>query len=152
MFIWQHKEVICQSQRLMYSFEYWTGKALLDVTGTPVEIAQTLFTAPLVLVSHNTEIDPIFNYGNQQALTLWEFSWEEFTQLPSRKSAEEMVQQERDRLLAQTTAKGFCHYSGVRISKTSKRFHIEDGIIWNVVDDENQDWGQAAVFSKYRFI
>ncbi|MBE9188994.1 MEKHLA domain-containing protein [Gloeocapsopsis crepidinum LEGE 06123] len=152
MFVWQHKEVICQSQRLLYSFEYWTGNALLNITGTPTEIAQALFTAPFVLVSHGTEFDPMFNYGNQQALTLWEFSWEEFTQMPSRKSAEQMVQQERDRLLAETTNQGFCHYSGIRISKTGKRFHIEDGIIWNVIDDENQSWGQAAVFSKYQFV
>lgn len=152
MFVWQQKEVICQSQRLMYSFEYWTGNALLDITGTPAEIAQALFTAPFVVVSHGTQADPIFNYGNQQALTLWEFPWEEFTTLPSRKSAEEMVQQERDRLLAETTHKGYCHYSGVRISKTGQRFYIEDGIIWNVVDAENQKWGQAAVFSRYKFI
>lgn len=152
MFVWQQKAVICQSQRLLYSFEHWTGNALLNITGTPAEIAHTLFTAPFVLVAHGTESDPIFNYGNQQALTLWEYSWEEFTTLPSRKSAEEMVQQERDRLLAETTNKGFCHCSGVRISKTGKRFHIEDIIIWNVIDDENQSWGQAAVYSKYRFI
>lgn len=152
MFVWQQKDTICQIQRLLYSFEYWTGNALIDVSGTPVEIAQALFTAPFVLVAHGTEPDPIFNYGNQQALTLWEFSWEEFTKLPSRQSAEAMVQQERDRLLAQTTHKGFCHYSGIRISKTGKRFYIEDGILWNVVDDKDQNWGQAAVFSKYQFI
>jgi hypothetical protein len=70
MFVWQQQEVICQSQRLMYSFEYWTGNALLDITGTPAEIAQALFTAPFVVVSHGTQADPIFNYGNQQALTL----------------------------------------------------------------------------------
>jgi hypothetical protein len=72
--------------------------------------------------------------------------------LPSRKSAEEIVQQERDRLLVETTHKGYCHYSATRISKTGQRFYIEDGIIWNVVDDENRKWGQAAVFSEYKFI
>lgn len=152
MFVWQQNDVICQSQRLVYSFEYWTGNLLLDVAETPIEMAKALFSAPFILVSHGTESEPIFNYGNQQALTLWEFSWEEFTKLPSRQSAEAMVQSERDRLLAKTSNQGFCHYSGVRISKTGKRFYIEDGIIWNVVDDKNQKWGQAAVFSKYQFI
>jgi hypothetical protein len=83
-------------------------------------------------------------------LELWEFSWEDFTQMPSRKCVEPVTQEERDRLLAAAATKGYIdNYSGVRISSTGKRFQIEDVILWNVLDEQNQRCGQAAVFSKY---
>jgi hypothetical protein len=152
-FPWQQEAVMHHSQRLLHSFQHWMGHSLLDTNGSPEEIAQQLFEASFVLVSHGMETDPIFNYGNRKALELWELDWEEFTQMPSRKTAEQVVQEERDRLLAQTTTKGFVtNFSGVRISSTGKRFLIEDGIIWNILDEQNQQCGQAAVYSKCKFI
>ena len=111
-----------------------------------------MFEAEFALVSHGIEADPIFNYGNYKALQLWELSWEEFTSMPSRKSAQELVQEERNQLLSETTAKGFNNYSGVRISSSGKHFYIEDGIIWNLLDTKNQYCGQAAMFSNYKFL
>ncbi|MBD1822154.1 MEKHLA domain-containing protein [Cyanobacteria bacterium FACHB-DQ100] len=135
-----------QAQRLIDSFHHWTGKTLIQ---TP----EALFEAPFVVVSHGTEPDPIFNYGNRQALTLWEMDWETFTQLPSRKSAEPVSQEERSRLLAQAKAQGYISdYRGVRISSTGKRFWIEDVILWTVLDELNQPCGQAATFSTWKFI
>jgi MEKHLA domain len=151
-FPWQQEAIINHSQRLMYSFKHWTGRCLLDVSGTPKEIAQALFEAPFVLISHGIEADPIFNYGNRKALQLWEFSWSEFTKMPSRQSAEEVVQEERDRLLAEAATKGFSNFSGVRITSTGKRFQIQDGILWNLLNKQNQHSGQAAVCSKCKFI
>jgi hypothetical protein len=90
-FPWQQEAVIRHSQRLLYSFQHWTGRSLLDASGSLAEIAQQLFEAPFVLVSHGMELDPIFNYGNQRALELWELDWEQFTQMPSRKTAEQVV-------------------------------------------------------------
>jgi hypothetical protein len=70
--------------------------------------------------------------------------------MPSRKCVEPVTQEERDRLLAAAATKGYIdNYSGVRISSTGKRFQIEDVILWNVLDEQNQRCGQAAVFSKY---
>ncbi len=149
---WQQEAVIHHSLRILRSFEYWTGRSLLDVNGSVQEIAQALFAAPFALVSHGTEPDPIFNYGNQRALQLWELSWQDFTKMPSRKTAEEVVQEERNRLLAETTTKGFSDFSGVRITSTGKRFSIKDGILWNLLDENDQYCGQAAVYSNYEFI
>ncbi|MEP0918391.1 MEKHLA domain-containing protein [Leptolyngbya sp. DQ-M1] len=135
-----------QAQRLIDSFHHWTGKTLIQ---TP----EALFEAPFVVVSHGTDPDPIFNYGNRQALTLWEMDWEAFTQLPSRKSAEPVSQEERSRLLAQAKAQGYISdYRGVRISSAGKRFWIEDVILWTVLDEFNQPSGQAATFSTWKFI
>ncbi|MEH2222843.1 MEKHLA domain-containing protein [Nostoc sp.] len=151
-FPWQQKAIILHSQYLINSFQHWTGNSLLDANGSPLEKAQALFEAPFVLVSHGTESDPIFNYGNRKALELWEFSWQEFTKMPSRKSAEEAVQEERDRLLSEAATKGFSYFSGVRITSTGKHFEIQDGILWNLLDEQNKLCGQAAVYSKCTFI
>jgi hypothetical protein len=149
---WQQETVIRHSLRLLRSFEYWTGRSLLDVNGSAQEIAQAMFAAPFALVSHGTEPDPIFNYGNRKALELWELSWQDFTRMPSRKTAEEVVQEERNRLLAETTSKGFSNFSGIRISSTGKRFYIKDGVVWNLLDENDQYCGQAAVYSNYEFM
>ena len=77
---------------LLQSFVHWTGKSLTEASLTREQQAAALFDAAFALVSHNTAADPIFNYANRQALTLFEMSWEEFTQLPSRLSAEPMHQ------------------------------------------------------------
>ena len=151
-FPWQQEAIIRHSQRLMHSYKHWTGKSLLDVSGTPEEIAQALFEAPFVLASHGMEPDPILNYGNRMALQLWELSWEEFTRIPSCKAADEAVQDERNGQLAQTTTKGFHNFPAIRITSTGKRFQIEQVTMWNILDDQNQQCGQAALFYKWKFI
>ncbi|MEH1925615.1 MEKHLA domain-containing protein [Nostoc sp.] len=152
-FPWQQEAIILHSQYLINSFQHWTGNCLLDANASEFETAKALFEAPFVLVSHGTESDPIFNYGNRKALELWELSWEEFTRMPSRKSAEEVVQEERDRLLSEAATKGFINnYSGIRTSSTGKRFYIQDTILWNILDQQNQHCGQAAFFSNWKFI
>jgi MEKHLA domain len=151
-FPWQQETIIRHSQRIFKSFQHWKGHSLLDVSGSLEEIAQALFEAPFVLVSHGNEPDPILNYGNRKALAQWELTWEEFTQTPSRKTAQEIIQEERDRLLSEAATKGFCYYSGVRITSTGKRFHIQDGILWNLLDEQHQYCGQAAMYTKSTFI
>ncbi len=101
----------------------WTGKELLDRQGSLTEQAGALFHAPFVVVSHGTEEDPILNFGNQAALTLWETTWEELTNTPSRLTAEPVAQAERARMLAEATEKGYIdHYRGVRISMKGRQF------------------------------
>ena len=144
---WQQDAIIRHIQLVLQSYKHWTGNDLVNMSDSPEEIAREIFEAPFVLVSHGTEADPIFNYGNRKALTVWELSWEELTKMPSRQSAEEVIQEERNRLLQETQAKGFSNFSGVRITSTGKRFQIKNGIIWNLVDEQNQYCGQAAIYS-----
>ena len=151
-FPWQQETIIIHSQRILNSFQHWLGYSLLDVSGSPPEIAQALFEAPFILAAHGTEANPIFNYGNRKALEQWEMSWEEFTCTPSRKTAEVVAQEERDRLLAEAATKGFSYFSGVRITSTGRRFQIKDGILWNLLDQQHQYCGQATVLSKCEFI
>jgi hypothetical protein len=77
-------------------------------------------------------------------------SWEQFTQTPSRLTAEAPRREERARLLAQVTARGFIEdYSGVRISASGTRFQIHRAIVWNLLTPTGQPTGQAACFSEW---
>jgi predicted DCC family thiol-disulfide oxidoreductase YuxK len=147
-----HPDVIQHSQNLIYSFQHWTGRSLLpNLADTPEEQARQLFDAPFALVSHGLETDPIFNYGNQTALDLWEFSWDEFVQLPSRLSAEPIAQEDRDRLLAIANTQGYISdYQGIRISRSGKRFWVDHLILWKVISPAGESLGQAATFPHWR--
>jgi MEKHLA domain len=150
---WADQTVVRWSQLLLDSFRRWLGRELIERKGNPEEQAKALYQAPFVVVSHGMEADPILNYGNKIALDLWELDWERFTKTPSRLTAEPMNQAERARMLAQAQEKGFIDdYKGVRISGTGKRFQVEQAIVWNVVGAEGEQIGQAATFSKWKFL
>ncbi len=133
------------------SLKMLTGKHMELPVTTPALFAKAVYQAPFALVSHDTSDDPVFNYANQTAQSLFEFSWEAFTKLPSRKSAEAPNREERAKLLDAVTHHGFIdNYKGVRISKTGKRFMIEQAIVWNIVDELGQFHGQAAMFDQIK--
>jgi hypothetical protein len=150
---WQSPPVIAQTQLMARSLDHWTGRALLPGLFNPLGLAKHVFEAPFVLVSHGTEADPVLNYGNAAALQLWEMAWEELTRTPSRFTAEAPNREERARLLAAVTAKGFIDdYSGIRISKTGRRFRIAEATVWNLVDTGGKPAGQAALFSRWEWL
>ena len=138
---------------LLKSYNRCTGKILLDINGTPEELMEKVINAPFALVSHDTGDDPVFNFGNRTALELFELSWEKFTKLHSRESAEPVNREERARLLKRVTENGFIDdYRGIRISSTGKRFEIRDATVWNVVDNDGIYRGQAAYFDKWELL
>ena len=149
---WLQKELLQHIQLLLYSFHHWTGNNLIPITNyqSPLEIANLLFNANLVVVSHGTQADPILNYGNQKALDLWKMDWHTFISTPSRYTAEVMERSEREQLLVQAKSQGYIsNYRGIRIASTGDRFYIDQAIIWNVVDEEGKLWGQAATFQDW---
>ena len=80
-------------------------------------------------------------------------SWDEFTRTPSRLTAEAPNREERARLLNAVTTLGFIDdYSGIRISKTGRRFRIEQATVWNLLDERENYVGQAAMFSRWEFL
>ncbi|MEN8168051.1 MAG: MEKHLA domain-containing protein [Pseudomonadota bacterium] len=138
---------------LLYSFKTLTGRDLVSSEMEPLAAAKAIYFAPFAVVSHDTSADPIFNYANQTALLLFEMSWEEFTTLPSRCSADTPNQEERTRQLDEVTRKGFIeNYSGIRISKKGNRFVIENAVVWNLIDPSGNYRGQAATFNEWRSI
>ena len=130
---------------LMRSFKYWLKQDLIVPGINLNQTAENLYQAPFAVLSHNTADDPIFNYANRCAQTLFEQSWDAFMQMPSRLSAEPVSQTERSALLGRVSKQGFIEdYQGFRISASGQRFWIEAAIIWNLFDEVGGYCGQAA--------
>jgi hypothetical protein len=103
-----------------------------------------------VILAHGVEADPVFFYGNRQALERFDITAQQLIGMPSRLSAETIDQDERERLLGEVSRRGFIdNYAGVRISATGRRFRIEQATVWNLIDAEGHRHGQAAVFSHW---
>ena len=135
------------------SLQRLTGKKFTDFGISKKNLAKEVYHAPFVVVSHNTDPDPIFNYANLTAQKLFEMNWAEFTLLPSRLSAEVPNQAERAKLLKVVTTQGFIdNYAGIRISKNQRRFKIQDVLVWNLFNAENQYCGQAAFWHHWQFL
>jgi hypothetical protein len=149
---WLGPASLLQAQRIVASHRRFTGRALLP-SAEPHALAQALFAAPFVVVSHGTEDDPVLNYGNAAALALWETTWEELTRTPSRLTAEAPERSERERLLAAVARDGFIDdYAGVRISRSGRRFRIRQATVWNLLDERGERCGQAATFATWEFL
>lgn len=149
----QANDFVAQASCLARSFKKWTGRDLLAGNFSAAELAEEIFHAPFVVVSHGMEADPILNYGNCAALALWEMSWDEFTRTPSRLTAEAPRRDARAKLLETVTRQGFIdNYAGIRISKSGRRFEISSAIVWNLVSEAGTLCGQAATFSEWKFL
>jgi PAS domain-containing protein len=106
--------------------------------------------APFAVVAHNTDLDPRFVYANKAAQACFEYTWDEFVGLPSRLSAEAPNRIERAAILEKVARDGFVRdYQGVRISKSGRRFRIDDGVVWQLIDADGVSRGQAAMFSSW---
>jgi len=80
-------------------------------------------------------------------------SCEAFTVLPSRLSAETVNQKERIKLLDAVTRHGYINnYSGIRISKSGRRFMIRDATVWNLMTPDGQFYGQAALIRDWEHL
>ena len=147
---WRDAGLVRHAARLARSFRQVVGRDLIEPRDDTIETAQRLFEAPFAVLSHGVQDDPVLNYGNACALALWEMNFYDFTQMPSRVTAEAMLREERERLLEIAARKGFIDdYAGVRISFTGRRFMIENAIIWNVMDEQGAWVGQAATFERW---
>jgi hypothetical protein len=112
------------------------------------DVVAVLWRAPVAIVAHGTEADPLFFFANRSALDAFETDLARFIGMPSRLSAEAPVRGERQLLLDRVAAQGFiADYSGVRIAATGRRFRIERATVWNLVDDGGGYHGQAATFT-----
>ncbi len=139
-----------QTLLLCNSYFHWTGRHLVDADPSTPEAVSDLFEAGFGVLSHDTKSDPVFNYANRCAMDLFGMTWQEITQLPSRYSAEPMLQDERAGFLERVTRHGFVDdYSGVRIAKDGKKFMIVNATVWNLVDIHGNFCGQAAMIPEW---
>jgi hypothetical protein len=151
--IWQKPWVQEWTQNLLNNYARLLKQELITREGTLREQAERLFTSPFVVASHGLQDDPILNYGNQVALDLWEMDWEQFTQTPSRITAEPVNREERARMLTQANTDGYISdYRGIRISSSGKRFLVEKATVWNIQKPDGTPLGQAATFSAWTYL
>jgi hypothetical protein len=137
---------------ILESYERLLGKPLINIVAG-VGIASQLYEAPIVVLSHGTESDPILNYGNRAALKLWEMDSETFTRTASRHTAEPLIQEDRKRFMQAVNEKGYIGgYSGIRISSSGRRFRIEDAVVWNLTNEAGVYQGQAAAFMSHIYV
>jgi hypothetical protein len=126
-----------------------TGRVLVEPFRHET-LADALWRAPRAILAHGNEVDPVFFYGNRLALQLFEFDFATFTQLPSRCSAEPLAREARAVLLERVMQYGYIDdYSGVRISRSGKRFRIQGVTVWNLQDERGNHSGQAATFADW---
>ena len=125
------------------SFARLTGASL-------VPLGKTLWDAPNAVVAHATGEPPLFFYGNSCALELFRMSADEFIGLPSYKSAEPALRDERAAMFERLEATNvITDYSGIRIAADGSRFRIHRATVWNLVDERGARHGQAATFSEW---
>ncbi|MFC1748834.1 MEKHLA domain-containing protein [Pseudomonadota bacterium] len=148
MSVLKPSEIASHIRLLLSSYQRLTGKVLIDVSNLSDDsLVTTLDKVPFVLVSHGTEDEPVFNYGNDAALQLFGMTWDEFTSLQSKYSAEAPTREERQHLLTEVKNKGYIdHYHGIRIAKDGHRFPIDNVTVWNVIDDDGVYCGQGATY------
>ncbi len=155
---WLSAPALRQAALILASHRRLTGRDLVTpaaatAAGAIAAQARALHGAPVVVLSHGIESDPILNYGNAAALALWEMPWESFTRMPSRLTAEPTERVERDRQLAAAAAAGVIEgYSGIRISSSGRRFRIAGATIWNLVDEQGWRRGQAVAFADWQYL
>jgi hypothetical protein len=141
------------AQLLTSSYRHWTGHDLVDPGLSAAEQAQALYEVPFVVASHGTGEDPVFNYANRAALTLFETGWPDFVSMPSRLSAEPLEREQRAQLLERVSRRGIIDdYNGIRISTAGRRFRIRDATVWNLVNARGAPAGQAVMFRDWEYL
>ena len=145
---------LCQA--IVASYHHWTQRELIPGLNDNVYamdariVTEQLFQHNAVVLAHNTEADPTFVFANQMGMNLWEYSWAEIIGLPSRLTAEPDLRPNREQLLTRVRDFGFIDdYSGIRVSKSGRRFRIEQATVWNVLHPSGQRIGQAATFTHW---
>lgn len=147
LFLAEHATVLIQAYR------HWTGRELVAPNLSAQEAAYALYHATFVVLSHDATADPCFTYANLSAQQIFEMPWREIVGLPSRFSAEPLAQTARTQLLERVNTHGFIDdYSGVRISRTGKRFQVHHANVWNLLGQDGLKIGQAACFSEWTLL
>jgi hypothetical protein len=133
------------------SHQRLVGAPLVNNTIAPADAPRWLYEdAPFCVLAHNTDADPRFIYANRAAQRCFEYDWDGITALRSRFSAEQPNREERAQLLEAVRTRGFATgYRGVRISRSGRRFCIEGGTVWNLIDSAGVYHGQAATFHQW---
>lgn len=143
-----YEQIVEMLQRIDKSYSHWMKRAGIPVPQTEVHRKYDWLhiDAPFGLLVHNIMDDPIFIYANNTAQKIFNYTLDEFLRLPSRLSAANTEQSDRNRLLQEVEDYGISQgYTGVRINKQREQFQISKGRVWKVLDDSQKRIATAAM-------
>lgn len=147
---WTEDELRMRARRLLRSYRHWAGEDLLELAtddDDDASLARALFDAPLAVLAHDTQPDPLCIYANAAALAAFELRLADAPTFATSRTVEPAARDDRRAALARAAEAGLLSgYSGVRVSTAGRRFRIHDGRIWTVLDDDGRRVGQAAAF------
>ena len=115
-----------------------TSRGLYERMGIdPLEGYQAICqNEKFVLISHNTEDDPIYNFGNVACLRAFVRSWEELCITPSRESVvvRSVDEKLRNELMSKVTSDGFVEgATGIRVTGDGKFIRLIDAVVSNII-------------------
>jgi hypothetical protein len=150
------RDMISHVSLLDRSLKHLTGRGVYERMGvqpsSPKGIYNTVcLNERFVLISHGTEANPIYNFGNVAALQAFVRSWDNLM-IPSAESVVLRSQDEtlRNELMQKVTDNGFVEgASGIRVRGDGKFIKLVDAVVWNCYDNDNSTYiGQAAFFDR----
>lgn len=143
--LYRTPEQVARIALIAESYARLLGRPLVAEAG---DVVAGLWQAPLAIVAHGTEADPLFFFASHTALTAFGATPDQFIGMPSRLSAEAPLREERQALLDRVSTQGFIDdYAGIRVRLDGAQFRIEQAIVWNLIDAEGARQGQAAAFA-----
>ena len=146
-----HASAGARIELIAESFARFFGRPLIE--SAPRGLEQAMWEAPRAIVAHGTGPQPRFFYGNRIALELFAMTAYEFIGLPSHRSAEPALREDRARMLAGLAECDIVDdYASVRIAANGRRFAMSHAQVWNLVNEHGGRFGQAATFSEWRFL
>ncbi|TVS04366.1 MAG: MEKHLA domain-containing protein [Cyanobium sp. PLM2.Bin73] len=155
---WLTVPTVALAKRILASHSHAFGTPLvagLAADASPLQWAQALFAAPLVVLAHDgqdpgADPGPRLTYANRAALGLWRRRWGELVGMPSRLTAPRAERGSRGQALRRAQGGGALqHYSGIRVDSGGRRFQITGARLWTLPDAQGQPCGQAARFSSW---
>ena len=140
--------------RVADAFVRVTGKNLItEATLDPMALGKSAWAGDFALLTHRGDERATLNYGNRFALGLWEMDWSSFIATPSGDTAPHNASTARDLLMEKVSKDNFVTgYEGERISRSGRRFLIEDVTVWRLLDEQGQSFGMAAFFRRFRYL
>jgi len=155
---WLAEPKLALAEVILASHQRAFGRPLLAglaADASPLQQAQALFAAPVVVLAHDgqdpgADPGPRLTYANRAALGLWRRRWGEMVGMPSRLTAPPAERGSRGQALRQAQGSGALqHYSGIRVDSGGRRFQITGARLWTLHSGQEQPGGQAAGFSSW---
>jgi MEKHLA domain len=127
------------------------NQSLLEIMGLS-SIDEVHTDTRFAVLSHNVDDDPIYCYTNQATRDIFQYTEDEYYQLPSRYSAPSGIARKNRQVIMDQSNQGdvWIMPSGLRQRKDGSLFEICDVILWNVYDAEGTRVGQSAVYDRMK--